>query len=62
MWRNWNPCSLLVVSKNVATAVEIRMTVSQKHQNYGTSLVVQWLRICCAMQGTRVQKMILHAE
>ena len=24
----------------------------------GTSLVVQWLRICLAMQGTRVQSLV----
>ena len=29
-----------------------------KKRSGGTSLVVQWLRICCAMQGTLVQLLV----
>ena len=42
--------------------MENSMEVPQKNekQNYhlGTSLVVQWLRICLPMQGTRVRALV----
>ena len=30
MWRNWNPCALLVGKKNGTAAVENSVAVSQK--------------------------------
>jgi len=29
-----------------------------RNRSYGTSLVVQWLRMCLAMQGTQVQSLV----
>ena len=33
MWRNWNPCALLMVVQNGATAVKNSMEIPQKVEN-----------------------------
>ena len=33
MWRNWNPCALLVRMQNSAASMENRMTILKKMEN-----------------------------
>ena len=53
MQRNWNSCTLLVGTYDGMAKVNNSATVPQK-----VRVVVQWLRICLPMQGTRVQSLV----
>ena len=49
------PC---VLGLCVSVLVCMCLCLGSKNKNTGTSLVVQWLRICLAVQGTRVRILI----